>query len=234
MGSTRLEGKILKYIKDNTVLSHVINRVKLSEYIDEIIIATTNLDRDLVIENEAIKNDVLVFKGSEDDVLSRYYYAAKQYKLDIIVRVTSDCPLIDSKIIDDVVKVYMDREFDIITNTGSDFTKSTYPNGLDVEVFSFESLEDAFLNAKENYQREHVTPYIYENSKKIYFYKSDIDYSKYRLTLDTHEDFELICAIYDRLYKGKHDFYLKEIIELFVIEPELHNINSFIKQKKIK
>lgn len=233
MGSTRLSGKVMKDLEGKTVLEHVINRVRQSKMIDEIIIATTTHDRDDVIETEALRCGVKVFRGSEDDVLSRYYYAAKENGLDVVVRITSDCPLIDPKVLDEVIQCYLNNDYDIVSNAGSDLSKRTYPRGLDTEVFSFKVLENAFTNAKETYQREHVTPYIYENSIGVYYYKNDIDYSKYRWTLDTDEDFKLIFEIYKHLYNGEHDFYLSDIVKLFEAKPELFNINAHIEQKKL-
>jgi spore coat polysaccharide biosynthesis protein SpsF len=234
MGSTRLSGKVMKDIKGRTVLSHVIERVKQSNLIDEIIIATTVQDRDSVIENEALKYGAKVYRGSEEDVLSRYYLAAKENNIDIIVRITSDCPVIDANVIDEIINLYLKEKYDIVTNAGSDLSQRTFPRGLDTEVFSFELLEDANNNGKEKYHREHVTPYIYENSNKIHYFKNDINYSMYRWTLDTEEDFELINEIYNRLYKGTHDFYLQDIVEVFKKEPKLFTINAHIEQKKIK
>ncbi len=233
MGSTRFHGKIMREICGKTVLCHDIERVKQSKLIDEIIIASTvNDDCDPIID-EAVKCGVKSFRGSEDDVLSRYYYTALENELDIVIRITSDCPLIDPIIIDEMVQFYLENDFDVVSNGGSDLSKRTYPRGLDTEIFSFKLLEEAFNNADQKYQREHVTPYIYENSEKIFYYENDIDYSKYRITLDTEEDFELITQIYKALYKGKHDFYLEDIIELFERQPKLYEINKHIEQKKI-
>ncbi len=234
MGSTRLSGKVMKDIKGKTVLCHVIERVNQSKLIDEIIIATTVKQSDDVISAEALKYGSTVFRGSEEDVLSRYYYAAKENNADIVVRITSDCPVIDPNVVDEIIQFYLDNEYGIVTNAGSNLSKRTFPRGLDTEVFSYKLLEEAFNNAKEKYQREHVTPFIYENSKKTYDFVSDIDHSKHRWTLDTKEDFELIDTIYDRLYKGSHDFYLEEILELFEQEPNLFDINAHIEQKKVK
>lgn len=233
MGSTRLSGKVMKKIQGKTVLEHVIERVSQSETIDEIIIATTIDKRDDIIVNEVLKLGVKLYRGSEEDVLSRYYYAANEYSVDVIIRITSDCPLVDPYIMDQLVRSYISNDYDIVTNAGSDPSQRTYPRGLDVEVFSLESLEEAFHQANKQYQREHVTPYIYEFNEKILYYKDEINYSRYRWTIDTKEDFELITAIYDRLYKGKHDFYFKDIINLFSIEPYLYNINAHIEQKKL-
>jgi spore coat polysaccharide biosynthesis protein SpsF len=234
MGSTRLSGKVMKKIKGKTVLHHVIDRIQQSKLLDESIVATTILERDDIIENEIKKCGVKCFRGSEEDVLSRYYYAAKENNVDIIIRITSDCPLIDPNVIDEIVEFYLNGNYDLVTNAGSDLTQRTYPRGLDTEVFSFEVLENAFINGKESYHREHVTPFIYEYSNKIHNFQNIIDYSKYRWTLDTEEDFKLISEIYNRLYKGTHDFYLQDIIELFKQEPKLFTINAHIEQKKVK
>ena len=132
-----------------------------------------------------------------------------------------------------MIESYLDGDYDIVTNAGSDLSHRTFPRGLDTEIFSMVCLKDAFENATETYQREHVTPYIYEKSNKILFHKNEIDYSKQRWTLDTEEDFDLITKIYDHLYTGEHNFYLDEIIELFNKEPDLYNINAHIEQKKL-
>lgn len=233
MGSTRLPGKVMMKISGKTVLEHVITRVKQSKLIDEIIIATTvKLDDDAIVE-ESKRLEVKYYRGSEEDVLSRYYYAAEKNNADVIIRITSDCPLIDPHIIDKIIKFYKENKYEIVTNAGSDLSQRTYPRGLDTEVFSFRQLEYAFMKATEKYQREHVTPYIYENYDKIHYYKNDKDYSKHRWTLDTEEDFELITIIYDELYKKQHDFYFGNIIGLFERKPELFNINSNIEQKKL-
>lgn len=234
MGSTRLPGKVLKKIKGKTVLAHVIERTLQSKEVDEVIIATTVNRRDDAIVEEAILNGVVVFRGSEDDVLERYYGAATASSLDIIVRVTSDCPLIDPFVIDDLVKVYMKGRYNIATNASADLSKRTYPRGLDVEVFSMKELKLAYVNAEEKYQREHVTPYIYQRSESTFHHLNNQDYSKYRLTLDTVEDFELISEIYNLLYTGKHDFYFEEIISCLKKNRTLTNINNHIEQKKIK
>lgn len=232
MGSSRLPGKVMVDIEGKTVISHVIERVKQSKRIDEVIIATTTLSQDDIIVDQAEKNGVQWFRGSEDDVLSRYYGAAKERGLDIIVRITSDCPLIDPFIIDKTIEMYLDNKFEIVTNAGIDLSQRTFPRGLDNEVFSFTALEQAYINAKVKYQREHVTPYIYEHLKKGHF-KNDIDYSAYRWTLDTDDDLELIKTIYGYLYKGRHDFYFQDIIALIQEHPEISKINEHVEQKKL-
>lgn len=234
MGSERLPGKIMKVVKDKTILEHVVERVSQAKLIDEIIIATTTNQADDEIEALCKKLSIKLFRGNEHDVLSRYYFAAKQNNIDNIIRITSDCPLIDPFIIDEVINVYNQNSYDIVTNAGADSASRTFPRGLDTEIFSFDMLEKAYENAEKDYQKEHVTPYIYENSDKAFFYKNAIDHSNYRWTLDTPEDFDLIGKIYDLLYNGEHDFYTNDIIKLFLEKPELNKINEHIEQKKLK
>lgn len=234
VGSTRLPGKVMMDLCGKPVIDHVIDRLKQSKLLDEIIIATTTLERDRVIVEQAKKDGVKWFCGSEEDVLSRYYYAAKENNLDTVVRITSDCPLIDPFITDNIIRCHKENLYDIVTNAGSDIKTRTYPRGLDTEVFTFRVLEDAFINAREKYQREHVTPYIYENSGGIYYYRNNVDYSKYRWTLDAEEDFELIKTVYTYLYKGEHNFYYQDILELLREHPEIAGINQGVEQKKIK
>ncbi|RDY23314.1 acylneuraminate cytidylyltransferase [Romboutsia maritimum] len=233
VGSTRLPRKVLKNIKGKTILAHVVERVKQSKYIDEIVIATSDLDKDDDIVKEVNKIGVLYFRGNELDVLSRYYGAAKSRRADVIVRITSDCPLIDPNIIDNLVKYYLENSYDIVTNAVADLSKRTYPRGLDTEVFSFKMLRLANENANKTYQREHVTPYIYEHAENIYYYLNKFDYSKYRWTVDTKEDYILIKKIYEHFYKGKHDFYLDEVVKFMEKNPKLYYINKDIEQKKI-
>lgn len=234
MGSTRLSGKVMKNLFGKTVLAHVIERVKQSKEIDEIVIATTVSEYDTAIEGEAIRCGVKCFRGSEADVLSRYYFAAQENKADIIVRITSDCPLIDPRVTDKVVGYYKTHDFPYVSNGNPNPLFITYPRGLDTEVFSFQGLEEAYLNAKEPYQREHVTPYFYEDGRKLFFLKNDKNYSRCRWTLDTEADWCLISKIYEHLYKGVHDFYMGDVVRLMEEYPELYDINKDIRQKDYK
>lgn len=235
MGSTRLPGKVMKTLIDKPVIEHVVNRVKNAKQVDEIVLATTNEKKDDILVEEAKKLDIQYFRGSENDVLSRYYYAAKENNADIIIRITSDCPVIDPKIIDNMIKTFIEisktGKIDYISNT----IERTYPRGLDTEVFTFEALERAFIEADKSYQREHVTPYIYENPEifKIEGFKNNIDYSSYRWTLDTIEDFKVIESIYQALYDKDRLFYFTDIISFIKEHPEISEINKNIEQKKL-
>lgn len=233
VGSSRLPGKVLKKICGKTVLEHDINRLKLASRIDEIVIATTIEAQDNQIVEEAKRLGVKYFRGSENDVLSRYYYAAKENNADIVVRVTSDCPCIDYNILDNMIEMFIEQNgsVDYVSNT----IERTYPRGYDGEVFSFEALEKAFNNAEKCYEREHVTPYLYDlnNNFKILQYKNCHDYSKYRVTLDTKEDFQVIESIYEALFKNEVYFSLNDVIDFLEKNPEIATINEKIKQKKL-
>lgn len=233
LGSTRLHKKVLKEICGKTVLEHDIDRLKKVKNLNNIVIATTTLEEDKEIEKLVKKLGVDCFKGSAEDVLSRYYFAAREYNADVIVRVTSDCPLIDWQVSEKIIQYYLDNidKYDYVSNT----IERTYPRGLDTEVFSFKALEKSYNEGKKQYEREHVTPYIYQNTDKfrIEQYKNETDYSNYRWTLDTEEDLKLISIIYNNLYKENKLFDFNDILKFINKNPYVVNINEHIKQKKL-
>ncbi len=230
MSSTRLPGKVLKEIVGKPMLWHIIARVQQSTQIDEIVIATTNNKEDDELQKFLVSTGVPFFRGSEDNVLERYYLAAKKYGATTIVRLTGDNPLVDPIIIDDTIKFFHNNSFRYVSSE-----ERTLPLGLGCEVFSFELLEEAYINASEGYEKEHVTPYMYFKQDSIGYYS--INWNKellnYRLTVDTIEDFECIGEIYRQLYHGNHDFYLKDIINFIDAHPEITLINAAIKQKGV-
>jgi spore coat polysaccharide biosynthesis protein SpsF len=234
MGSTRLPGKVLIKICGKTVLEHVVDRVGQSKMINDIIIATTTNIKDDVIEAEADRLGVKVFRGSEEDVLSRYYEAAVKFEADIIIRITSDCPLIDPRIVDKMIGRYLEKkgEIDYLSNT----VDRTFPRGLDAEIFAFEILKRANYEAKDLAEREHVTPYIWRNPGlfRNEHYINQTDHSNYRWTLDTKEDLKLIKSIYEQLFPVKdRDFYMEDILDLMEELPSLKSINSEVSQKEL-
>lgn len=231
MGSTRLPGKVMKQLKGKTVLQHVVDRVCEVNGIDQITIATTKQKIDDEIADESLKIGTTVYRGSEEDVLTRYYEAALESHADIIIRITSDCPLIDPAVISQILKFYQNSEYDYVSNTLS----RTYPRGLDVEVFSFSSLKKAYDEALHPEYREHVTPYIYNNPERfnIYDYQSQENNSQYRWTLDTAEDWLLINKIYDALYEDDQVFGWMSIKEFMEQNPSLSEINAHVEQKKL-
>jgi spore coat polysaccharide biosynthesis protein SpsF len=233
MGSTRLPGKILKDIKGQPMLWHVIDRVNYSNLIDKIVIATTDNKEDDKIENFCKTNDINFYRGNQEDVLDRYYQTARIYQADLIIRITSDCPLIDPSIIDKIIEHYLNNKekVDYVSN----ILERTYPRGMDVEVFSFRTLETAWQKAEQQYQREHVTPYICKNPDTFTMshVKNEIDLSILRLTVDEEKDLELVRGIYKKLYNKNTVFYLEDIVKLFEEYPELKLINEEVKQKSI-
>lgn len=235
VGSTRLPGKILKEICGKTILHHEIDRLKKCKEIDEIVIATTDKEDDDKIVNEAKKLSVKYFRGSENDVLSRFYYAAKENNADIVVRVTSDCPCIDFEILDKMLiyfkEKYKEKQVDYLSNT----IKRTYPRGYDIEIFTFSALEKSYINAEKEYEREHVTPYIYDktnNFLKLSFENKE-DYSNYRVTLDTIEDFIVIKNIFENLYYKNPYFKLNDVVQYLNNNLHIVDINKHIEQKKL-
>lgn len=234
--SSRLPNKVLLSLpcgSDKTVLEQVINRVNKSKLINKIVVATTINETDNPIENLCKNLKIACSRGSEDNVLSRYYQAAEENKAEMIIRITSDCPCIDAEIIDELIEKHFKEKNDYTSNT----LIRSYPHGLDCEIFSFNLLEEAYKNATEKFEKEHVTPYIYKTNKDKFkignlVLKDSKEYEKIRITLDTKEDYTLLCSIYDYLYNKNKDFKCKDIIELFEKKPWLFNINNNIEQKK--
>lgn len=233
--SSRLQNKVLKslpYGSDITVLQQVIRRVSNSELIDEVIVATSDRYEDESIVDIAKLEGVSYFKGDLDNVLDRFYKTALKYKLDLIVRVTSDNPCIDSQILDKVIKNHIALNADY-TSTA---LINSFPVGIGCEIINFDALEKSYFNANELYEKEHVTPYIYKTNPKefkINKYFENNDYSNLRITLDTPQDYALLCSIYDNLYEKNNFFTLEDILELFDKKPWIKYINNDIIQKKV-
>ncbi|AJK89321.1 MULTISPECIES: cytidylyltransferase domain-containing protein [Lysinibacillus] len=232
MGSTRLPGKVLKEVNGKPLLAYQIERMKKATLIDQLVIATTPYGNDKIV-NLCNELDVDYFIGSESDVLARYYEAATKYNADIVVRITSDCPLIDPIIIDNIIQMYIDSsEYDYVSNT----QLRTFPRGMDTEVFSMKILTEAFMNARLDYEREHVTPYFYLNPSKFNIGQYALEkegFSHLRLTVDTPEDLELITILIKDLYARNPDFDLNMVLEKLTKEPALIKINEHIEQKKL-
>ncbi len=222
MGSTRLPGKVLKKINNTTVIKLMLDRLSLSKKLNKIIIATSNnpKDKPLIEYVDSLGYDYFV--GDEFDVLDRFYNAAKHINYKTIVRFTADCPLIDANLVDRVIDLYLGSDADYVSNTNP----PTFPDGLDVEVFSFDSLEKAFKESEKNYDREHVTPFILNNAMfKKSNYSNDKDLSLERWTLDNIEDFTVIKNIVNH-FEGKKDFSWKDVLALKKDKPDY-----FVKNK---
>lgn len=230
MSSTRLPGKSLALINGIPCIERVINRIKKSFLIDEIWLACSTDNSDNVLEDFIKKFDINFFRGSLNDVLSRYVSISEISLADYIVRITGDCPLVDPSIIDDIVSNIVNSKLDYVSNT----IDRTYPDGLDVEAFSIKALLEANKNSKSNIMREHVTPYITgklgdkfaSGSFEIKQIKHNIDYSKIRLTLDRKEDLKLLNIIYENL--GDYCKW-QDVIKFLIKKKHLLNINKHIK-----
>ena len=225
--SSRFPKKILQKIENETLIELLIRRLKKSKYLDKIVLAIPNNEKNRLLRNKISKN-IKIFSGSENDVLDRYFKAAKRFKAKTIVRICGDCPLIDPKVVDQVVNFYEKNNFDYVSNT----IKPTYPDGLDVEVFNFETLKTAWMKAKSNADREHVTKFIINNKefkKKNISYKENL--SKLRLTVDEKIDLEQIKQIYYKLKKIKN-FGVEEINKLYKKNSKIFKINSKIKRNE--
>lgn len=227
MGSTRLPGKVLIDIQGKPLLALVIDRIREARLIDGIVIATTRNEKDRAIIEFARSQDILYYAGSEEDVLDRFYQAAKTYKAGTIVRITPDDPFKDPEVIDTVISHYLKnkKNLDYVSNT----IKPTYPEGLDVEVFSFTTLEKAWKEANSLSEREHVTPYIWNHPEifRLANIENNEDLSHLRWTLDTEADLKFTREVYARLYHGQV-FLMKDILALLRAEPELLQINEGI------
>ncbi|WP_299524062.1 glycosyltransferase family protein [uncultured Methanobrevibacter sp.] len=233
--STRLPRKVLKplpFNSDINVLQQVIRRVNQSKLINEIIIATTTQKEDDEIVDVAKKENVNWYRGSLENVLERYYLAALENNLDIIVRITSDCPCVDSDVIDKIIEKHLESNADYTSNT----LNRGFPRGIDGEVINFDVLEKAYNQATDKFEKEHVTPFIYKTHPEdfnIVQYTTLEDNSDIRITLDTPQDYALLCSVYDNLYNKNKFFSLTDVIELFNNKPYLKDINSEITQKKV-
>lgn len=233
MESSRLPGKILKEVKGKSLLEHQIERIKKSKKIDQIIIATSVKESEKPIVALCEKLGIPYFRGSEQDVLERYYETAKHYEVDVVVRLTSDCPIIDPIVVDSVVNKYL--ELALVTSYVSNTIERSFPRGLDVEVFSFRALEKAHLTATLEVEREHVTAYMYSNQSdiKVANFNGEIDYSNNRWTVDTSDDFKLIELIINELYNPAEIFLLEDVIALLKENPDWKKINNHVEQKKL-
>ncbi len=229
MTSSRLPGKVLKSINGVTNLELMVNRIKNSQYVNDIIVATTINSQDDEIVNWCEKNNISYFRGSENNVYERVLQTHEKYSSDVIVELTGDCPLLEKSIIDEVIKFYFENDFEYVSNC----LKITYPIGLAVQVYSLKTLKSVSTNRELEYQdMEHVTPYLYTSGKyKIHnieankkHYMPDLS-----ITLDTTQDFNLIetiCKNFDNIY-----FTLDDILDFIKRHPHLKEMNKSVKRK---
>jgi len=228
-GSSRLPGKVLSNIENKPMIWYVINRVKKIKSVEQIVLITTKEKNDQVLLDIAKTEGIIGFAGDTDDVLNRHYQCALQISADPIIRITGDCPVIDPNLVEEMLQSFLKNDFDYVSNVHP----ATYPDGLDTEIFSFQTLEKTALNAKLKSEREHVTPYIEKNPKlfKINNFENDENLSHIRLTVDQKEDLELIQKIYSEM-APKNDFGLNSILDLKYKFPEIFKINSKYKRNE--
>jgi len=227
MGSTRLPGKVLKEVEGRPLLSYQIERMQRSSLLDRLVIATSTLPQDDAIFGFCQGEGVECFRGSENDVLSRYYDCAVKYKAETIVRITGDCPLIDPDIIDHSIEAFRSSSCDYMVNTVPVET-SHFPDGSDVEVFSFAALERAYRECEGSHYREHVTFYFWreDNGFKVGQLQQREDWSGYRLTVDYPEDLEVVKYVLTELQKHSQRGTLAEIVSILVRNKEVRQLNA--------
>jgi spore coat polysaccharide biosynthesis protein SpsF len=229
MGSSRLPGKVLADIAGDTMLARVVGRLRAARTIDEVVIATTTNGGDEAVVTEARRLGAAVFRGPEDDVLARYIGAARRYYAGVVVRVTSDCPLLDPEVVDRVVHDLREARADYASNTHV----RTYPRGLDVEAMYHDTLERIGRLATSQPAREHVTALLMESPElfSIRQVKAERDDSDLRWTVDTLHDLVLVQALYDRLDLGIQILPYRDVVAHVRKHPELTTVNAHVAQK---
>lgn len=233
MQSTRLPGKVMKTVLGKPLLEYLCERLARVSQASTFRILTSNETTDKEIADFCLQRGIPCFRGSQEHVLERFYQASIQYQPNAIVRITADCPLIDPEVIDDLIDTYISYfpMYDYVSNS----LKRTFPRGMDVEIFSCESLKKAFERSTLDAEKEHVTPYIYQHPKQFHCLNvfSRIDLSSYRLTVDTNEDFTLIKLILEHLYPTHPTFSMNDILKLLNDNPDWIKINAHIIQKSL-
>jgi spore coat polysaccharide biosynthesis protein SpsF len=229
-GSTRLPGKVMMDISGKPMLSRVVERTKRAQSLEDVVVATTIETSDEPIVKLCEANEWPYFRGSEDDVLDRYYRAARVHRGDVVVRITSDCPLIDPTLIDEVVQVFLDRQQDL-DYVSNNLQLRSFPRGLDIEVIRFSCLKKAWEEDRNPAWREHVTQYVRHHPELFRLHRvvNDQDYSSMRWTVDTPEDLEFVRTIYAHF--GHDLFSWHDILMALEQHPEWLAINRYVRQK---
>jgi spore coat polysaccharide biosynthesis protein SpsF len=228
-GSSRLPNKIFLPLADKPLLFRMYERVVASKFNGTIVIATTTDKSDDKVEEFCKEYKLNCFRGHQTDLLDRHYQAAKLLNANVVIKIPSDCPLIDPNVMDKVLQYYLDNsdKYDFVSN----LHPATYPDGNDVEIMSFDALKNAWENAKLEIEREHTTPYLWENPDKFRIgnvvWETSLDYSmSHRFTIDYEKDYNFIKQVYDELYPINPKFTLTDILDLLDRKPEIKKINE--------
>ena len=229
IGSSRLPGKVLLPLADKPLILRMYERVAKSKLAGRIVVAITDDQSDNDLFKLCKQNNIEVYRGNSLDLLDRHYQTAKIFDAEVVIKIPSDCPLIDPEIIDKIIQYYINNtnKYDYVSN----LHPPSYPDGNDVEIMDLKTLENAWLNAHKDFEREHTTPYIWENLEKFRIgnvvWETRLDYSMtHRFTIDYKEDYEFIKRIYDELYKMNPKFGLNDILNLLERKPEIKKINQ--------
>ena len=225
MGSARLPGKVMLEAAGKPMLGHLLERLSAAQTVQSVIVATSTDPRDDVIARFCAARGTPVFRGSETDVLDRYYQAAWKFACSTVVRITADCPLVDPEIVDTMVVEFLSHraEYDLVTNRHP----LTFPDGLDLDVMSLRALAHAWRHAREPHQREHTVPYFWESGMRVRNVEhSEHLFARYRWTLDYPEDFALIARLFEALYEPGRVFPMREILAYLAEHPELSALNA--------
>jgi len=225
-GSTRFPNKVFADLAGKPLIWHVINRLHFAKEINQIVLATTINPQDDLLVEWAAKESVNIFRGSEENVLSRFYHAAKEYNADVIVRITADDPFKDPALIDSLIRELKKNDLDFIYNNNP----PSFPEGLDCEIMKFSALEKAYNESVDKFEQEHVTQYLYRH-KELFTQKNisnESDLSNLRWTIDTQEDYEMAKIIYDKLFTEDTIFHTNDILNLINKHPKIAQINSSV------
>jgi spore coat polysaccharide biosynthesis protein SpsF len=230
MGSSRLPEKILLPVLDKQLLKLTIERINQSKFVEEVILLIPDASTDDILESFAIDEKIKFFRGNEKNCLDRHYQAAKYFDIDVFAKTTSDCCLIDSRVIDEVIELYFSKSpnCDYVSN----ICPPTFPDGLDIEVFNFSTLEKTWELAKSDFDKEHTTTFIRNNPNlfKIINHehsKSNL-FKKHRWCLDFEDDYLFIKTIFEKLYLNNNNFSMENILELLDNNKEINMINSHL------
>lgn len=230
MGSSRLPGKVLKPLGETVVLDYVVTRCQKVDKVSDVIVATSTKTSDDPIESWCKEKGVSYFRGSELDVLSRYYECARQYKPDYVIRVTSDCPFVDYEMTNEMVSLMEKSPADYVKVLGE------LPRGLVTEIFSFSALKYMYYKGHEPRHREHVTYYGYEFANEFrsntYNVSQQKEHPKLRVTLDTKEDYQLCCRVADYFFEDK-EVSSQNVIDYLLLNPDVAQLNAHIEQKPV-